>query len=235
MLLLHFDQLTDPVTTALRKLCLGAGGVHAVAGLRAERGFADNVSAVQAAQAAQTMPAGSAQALVGVGLAGTLLLGLLGATPVEPALRVLVLFPYLGVDGPAYGASHLPSGMAQHWLQAAARPWLGRVWRHVGVTPRPRGLEGVYAPAALSWRHAAACLQTVEFARLVGQVQHPATVVFNQASPDLDAARAHVSLQAFNALLTPGLADPGAPGLAAQVLAWADGSGAAPGVELSHG
>ena len=229
MLLLQFDHLTDPVTLALRKLCVAAGGMHGVVGLRADRAFADNLAAVQAA--AQ----GPARALVGVGLAGTLLLGLLGAVPVEPALRVLALFPYLGVDSPAYGASHLPSGMAQHCLQAAGRPWLGRIWRHVGVTPRPRGLDGLYAPAALSWRHAAACLQTVEFARLVGQVQHPATVVLNQASPHLDAARARVSLLAFNALLTPGLAAPAAPGLAAQVLAWADGSGAAPGVELPHG
>ncbi len=235
MLLLQFDQLNDPVTTALRKLCMASGGVHGVVGLGAGRGFADNLSAVQAALAGQAAPPQPEQALVGVGLAGSLLLGLLGAVPLEPGLRVLVLFPYLGVDGPAYGASHLPSGMAQHWLQAAARPWLGRIWRHVGVTPRPRGLEGVLAPAVLSWRHAAACLQTVEFARLVGQVLHPATVVFNQASPHLDAARALVSLQAFNALLTPGLADPADPALAAQVLAWADGSGAAPGVAWSHG
>lgn len=229
MLLLQFDQLTDPVTAALRKLCAGAGAVHGVVGLCADRGFAHNVSAVQAA-----LP-GSAHALVGVGMAGTLLLGLLGAVPVDPALRVLALFPYLGVDVPAYGASHLPSGLAQNCLQAAGRPWLGRVWRHVGLTPRPRGLEGVYPPAALSWRHAAACLQTVEFARLVGQIQHPATVVLNQASPHLDPARARVSLHAFSALLTPGLADPAAPVLAAQVLAWADGSGAAPGAEVTHG
>ncbi len=228
MLLLQFDLLTDPVTAALRKLCLAAGGVHGVVGLRADRGFAHNLSAVQAALQ------GAAHPLVGVGLAGTLLLGLLGAVPVDPALRAMALFPYLGVDGPAYGASHLPSGLAQNCLQAAGRPWIGRVWRHVGLTPRPRGLEGVYPPAALSWRDAAACLQTVEFARLLGQVQHPVVAVLNQASPHLDPVRARVSLQAFNALVTPGLADPAAPGLPGQVLAWADGSGAAPGTE-PHG
>jgi hypothetical protein len=228
VLLLQFDQLTDPVTSALRKLCVAAGGVHSVVGLRADRGFAHNLSAVQAA-----LPAG-AHPLVGVGLAGTLLLGILGAVPLDPALRVLALFPYLGVDSPPYAASHLPSGIAQQCLQAAGRPWLGRVWRHVGVTPRPRGLEGVYPPAVVSWRHAAACLQTVEFAHLLGLVQHPATVVLNQASPQLNPARALVSLRAFNALITPGLADPAAPGLAAQVMDWADGSGAVPGAELSH-
>ena len=229
MLLLQFDHLTDPVTAALRKLCVAAGSAHRVVGLRADRGFAHNLSAVQAA-----LPVG-AHPLVGVGLAGTLLLSLLGAVPVDPALRVLALFPYLGVDSPAYGASHLPSGMAQQCLQAASRPWLGFVWRHVGVTPRPRGLEGVYPPSVVSWRHAAACLQTVEFARLLGLVQHPATVVLNQTCPQLDPARALVSLRAFNALITPGLADPAAPGLAGQVLDWADGSGAVPGAELAHG
>lgn len=218
MFLVCFSDLRDPVTD---RLCAAAqAGILPAASLllRADRPASANVQAVLAR-------AGDGAALVGVGLAGTLLLNL--AAHVDPVAgwRMLALFPCLGVDARPYGADRPASPWSERWLRLARRPLVRRLMTSVAVTPGPRGLDGVVADRRLSWRHLAAAADRADFVGIVVPAAAAVTVVLNKASKLLDSARSEVVFQALNARLVVAAADPASADLPDRVRAWLQGGG----------
>ena len=66
--------------------------------------------------------------LIGVGLAGTWLLGLSALGALASGMRLLALFPYLGVDPTPYGAQRSTSNWCDRWLFMARLPLLRPYW-----------------------------------------------------------------------------------------------------------
>jgi hypothetical protein len=161
--------------------------------------------------------------LIGVGLAGTWLLGLSALGALASGMRLLALFPYLGVDPAPYGAQRSTSNWCDRWLFMARLPLLRRVMAQAAVTPSPRGLEGIYLPGTLSWAHAGAVMDKSDFVSLIVPAGTGVTVVLNSASPDLAVDRTQVVFAALNDGITLAFADPGSSELAQQVVAWAQG------------
>jgi hypothetical protein len=161
--------------------------------------------------------------LIGVGLAGTWLLGLSALGALASGMRLLALFPYLGVDPAPYGAQRSTSNWCDRWLFMARLPLLRRVMAHAAVTPSLRGLEGIYLPGTLSWAHAGAVMDKSDFVSLIVPAGTGVTVVLNSASPDLAVDRTQVVFAALNDGITLAFADPGSSELAQQVVAWAQG------------
>jgi len=161
--------------------------------------------------------------LVGVGLAGTWLLGLSALGALASGMRLLALFPYLGVDPAPYGAQRSTSNWCDRWLRIARLPLLGSVMAQAAVTPSPRGLEGVYLPGTLSWAHAGAVMDKSDFVSLIVPASAGVTVVLNNASPDLVVERTQVVFAALNDQIELAYADPGSGELAQQIVAWAQG------------
>jgi hypothetical protein len=161
--------------------------------------------------------------LIGVGLAGTWLLGLSALGALASGMRLLALFPYLGVDPAPYGAQRSTSNWCDRWLFMARLPLLRRVMAQAAVTPSPRGLEGIYLPGTLSWAHAGAVMDKSDFVSLIVPAGTGVTVVLNSASPNLAVDRTQVVFAALNDGITLAFADPGSSELAQQVVAWAQG------------
>lgn len=161
--------------------------------------------------------------LIGVGLAGTWLLGLSALGALASGMRLLALFPYLGVDPTPYGAQRSTSNWCDRWLFMARLPLLRRVMAHAAVTPSTRGLEGVYQPSTMSWAHAGAVMDKSDFVSLIVPASSGVTVVLNSASPDLVIERSQVVFAALNDGIALAFADPGSSELAQQVVAWAQG------------
>ena len=216
MILVIVSGLADPLSEALSRWCGGAGVRCDRLVLSEQRPAVANLAAVHDALQ-------GGDAVVGVGLAGSLLLSL-GDWP-EPASggRLLALFPYLGVNAYAYGAGGLSATWSDRWLRLARLPWLGRAMAWVALTPAPRGLEGILARHRLSWRHAASVLASTDFAALLVAARGPVTVVLNLASPDLQRARAELVFAALNDRLSLAFADPADPDLPARVGHWLRG------------
>ena len=161
--------------------------------------------------------------LIGVGLAGTWLLGLSALGAMASGIRLLALFPYLGVDPTPYGAQRSTSNWCDRWLRMARLPLLRRVMAQAAVTPSPRGLEGVYLPGTMSWAHAGAVMDKSDFVSLIVPASSGVTVVLNSASSDLVLDRTQVVFAALNDGIALAFADPGSSELAQQVVAWAQG------------
>lgn len=165
-----------------------------------------------------------ASSVVGVGLAATWLLSLGGRLPGADGVRMLALFPYLGVDAAPYGAYRYGTWWASLWLRLAGNRLLRHMMCAVAITPRPRGLEGVYATRRLSWAHAAAALDRPDFAALVLSPQAPITVVLNRASADLDPERAEAILAVMNEHISVAFAQPDVAEVCEVVRRWAAGN-----------
>ena len=227
MLIVSFPSVPDTVTESLCRP--GPGGLRAwqAVTLRADLPLAANLA--QVLDRAQERAA-----LVGVGLAGTLLLALSALAPAG-RLRRLALFPYLGVDASPYGDQAQSTAGAERWLRLARLPLLRSLMGQVALTPPPRGLEGVYPPGRLSWRHAAAALEWTEFAPLVAGAGSPLTLALNLASPTLRRSHAELVFPALNPDLELAFADPASGQLARRVQAWADGGRFDTDAATSHG
>jgi hypothetical protein len=216
VILLIYSRLSDPVSEALWRWC-GAAGV------RCDRLVLSDEWPVAGNQAVVRSALRSGDAVVGVGLAGSLLLAL-GDLPEEvPGVRLLALFPYLGVNADPYGAGDGTAVWADRWLRLARWPLLRLLLGRVALTPAPRGLEGVLARHRMSWRHVAAALVSTDFTGLLLAARSPVTVVLNQASPELRRERAGLVFSALNERLALAFADPAAPALPAQVGRWLQG------------
>lgn|GEM_PF-1656677 len=218
VLLLCFPDLRDPVTDHLRRAADAGALPSASLCLRADRPASANVEAVMAR-------AGQGAALVGVGLAGTLLLHLAARCDPAAGWRMLSLFPCLGVDARPYGADRPASAWPQRWLRLAQRRLARRLMAAVAVTPPLRGLDGIVAERRLSWRHLAAATDRADFVGIVVPAAAPVTVVLNAASRMLDRARSDVLFQALNPHLALGQAHPAAADLPGSVGAWVQGAG----------
>lgn len=216
MILVIFPGLADPVSEVLWRWCSGAGVRCDRLVLSEQRLAAANLAAVR--DAIQ-----GGDAVVGVGLAGSLLLSLDDRPEPASGARLLALFPYLGVNAYAYGAGRLSATWSDRCLRLARLPWLGQAMAWVALTPAPRGLEGVLARHRLSWRHAASVLASTDFAGLLVAARGPVTVVLNLASPDLQRARAELVFSALNDRLSLAFADPADPDLPARVSQWLRG------------
>lgn len=227
MLLLCFSDLRDPVTDHLRSSADGGTLASSSLWLRADRPVSANADAVLSS-------AGQGDALVGVGLAGTLLLHLAAHCEPGAGLRMLSLFPCLGVDARPYGAERPAASWPQRWLRLAQRRWTRRLMAAVAVAPPPQGLDGVVADRRLSWRHLAAATDRADFVGIVVPPAFPVTVVLNAASRMLDRARSEVLFQALNPQLTLGVAHPGSADLPGSVGAWARGGGFPPATGGLH-
>ena len=164
-----------------------------------------------------------ASSVVGVGLAATWLLSIGGRLPGTDGVPMLALFPYLGVDAAPYGAYRYGTWWASLWLRLAGNRLLRHMMRAVAITPRPRGLEGVYATRRLSWVHAAAALDRPDFAALVLSPEAPITVVLNRASADLEPERAEAILAVMNEHISVAFAQPDAAEVCEVVRRWAAG------------
>jgi hypothetical protein len=165
---------------------------------------------------------GGAPSVVGVGLAATWLLNMSSRMPAADGVPMLALFPYLGVDAAPYGAYRYSTWWASKWLRLAKSWPMRHVMASVAITPRPRGLEGVYAPRRLSWAHAAAALDRPDFAALVLAPVSPITVVLNRACPDLSPERAQAVLAVMNAHIDVAFAHPNVAELPEVVRQWAE-------------
>lgn len=216
MILVIFSGLDDPVSDALWRWCCGAGVRCDRLVLSPKRPLAGNLALLRAALQGSDL-------VVGVGLAGSLLLGLGEPPKVTPGARFLALFPYLGVNADPYGVAGGSAVWADRWLCLARWPLLRQLMAWVALTPAPRGLEGILARHRLSWRHVAAALAGTDFASLLMTAGAPVTVVLNQASPALCRDRAVVVFAALNAGLALAFADPAAPTLPAQLDRWLQG------------
>jgi len=216
VILLIFSGLSDPVSDALWRWCCGAGVRCDRLVLNARRPASHNLAAVRDALR-------GGDAVVGVGLAGSLLLGLGDPPEGAPGARLLALFPYLGANADPYGAWGLSPAWTERWLRLARWPLLRQLMARLALTPAPRGLEGIVAPHRLSWRHVAAALSSTDFASLLMSARAPATVVLNLSSPDLRRDRAALVFAALNPGLSLAFADPAAPALPTQVGRWLQG------------
>lgn len=171
---------------------------------------ADNLSVVQGAVQ-------GGEAAVGVGLAGSLLLGLGDLPDGAAGARLLALFPHLGVNPDPYGAGGWSPVWPDRWLRLA-RLLLRWTMARVALTPAPRGLDGIFARHRLSWCAAAAALRSTDFASLIVASRPPVTVVLKRASPELRRERAGLAFSALNASVSLRFADPAGAG--AQLAAW---------------
>lgn len=135
VLIISFPSIPDAVTESLCRLGPVGGRAWQVLPLRADLPLAANLA--QVLERAQERAA-----LVGVGLAGTLLLALAALAPAG-RLRRLALFPYLGVDASPYDQQGQSTAWSERWLRLARLPLLRSLMAQVAVTPPPRGLEGV--------------------------------------------------------------------------------------------
>jgi hypothetical protein len=223
VILVIFAGLVDPVSDALWGWCAGAGVRCDRLVLSPRVPAAGHLALVRGALQ-------GGDAVVGVGLAGSLLLGLGG----PPGGRLLALFPYLGVNPDPYDAANRSAAWAERWLRLARLPLLRWVMARVALTPAPRGLEGIVARHRLSWRHAAAALTSTDFASLLVPARAPVTVVLNLASPDLRRERAGLVFAALNDGLAVAFADPGDPALPAQVGRWLQGQPFDAAPEATH-
>ena len=220
--------LTDPVSDALWRWCHAAGVPCERLVLSDRQPCLHNLAAVRSAMR-------PGEAVVGVGLAGSLLLSLGDRPQAGADTRLLALFPYLGVNPYPYGGGGVQSGWPDRWLRLAQLPLLRRLLAWVALTPAPRGLDGVVAARQLSWRLAASVLPTTDFASLLVAARAPMTVVLNLAAPDLLRARAELVFAALNSALSLGFADPADPGLPARVGGWLQGLALASPPEAAHG
>lgn len=162
-----------------------------------------------------------ASSVVGVGLAATWLLNIGGRLPGADGVPMLALFPYLGVDAAPYDAHRYSTWRASQWLRLAQSWPLRHVMAAVAITPRPRGLEGVYAPRRLSWTDASAALDRPDFAALVLAPVSAITVVLNASSADLLPERAKAVLTVMNSHITVDFAKPNADEVCELVRQWA--------------
>jgi hypothetical protein len=208
--------LVDPVSDALWQWCRGAGVRCDQLVLGDRQTCLRNLGTVRAALR-------SGDAVVGVGLAGSLLLSLGDRPEAGADARLLALFPYLGVNAYPYDRSAALTAWPERWLRLARLPLLRQALARVALTPAPRGLEGILAVHQLSWRLAASVLPTTDFASLLVAARAPMTVVLNLAAPDLQRERAELVFAALNSALALAFADPADPGLPAQVGNWLQG------------
>ena len=228
MILVTILGLTDPVSDALWQWFHAAGVPCERLVLSDRQPCLHNLAAVRSA----LRPGG---AVVGVGLAGSLLLSLGDRPEAGADTRLLALFPYLGVNAYPYDGSGTLTTWPDRWLRLARLPLLRQLLARVAVTPSPRGLEGILACHQLSWRLAASVLPTTDFASLLVAARAPMTVVLNLAAADLQRARAELVFAALNSALTLGFAGPADPGLPAQVGRWLQGLAFDSPPEAAHG
>lgn len=221
MLIVRFSLLPDPVSESLCAACRAWPLDCRELLLRPDADLAASLKATLEQVGAAQQPGAT---LVGVGLAGTWLLALSAFGALASGLRLLALFPYLGVDAAPYGARRPASNWSDRWLSMARLPVLRRALAHAAVTPSPRGLEGIYLPGRMSWAHAGMAMDRSDFVSLIVPAGAGATVVLNLASPDLLVERARVAFAALNDGLNLAFADPHAGELAQRVLAWAQGA-----------
>ena len=162
-----------------------------------------------------------ASALVGVGVAGTLLLSAAARTSVLKSQRLLALFPFVGVDAPPYGQGGGLSARVSHvLLRLGAARLTRRLFSHMAIAARPLGLQGVYPPGSLSWTRAAGCTSTLEFVSMVIPPAVPITLVLNQDALAIDASACEILVAALNENLSLGLDSPGSSGWAERMTVW---------------
>jgi hypothetical protein len=211
--LLSSPMFPDPVSMAL-----GDSSQHGLQAVELPVG-ASLVTSLAALKEAAAPDCG----FVGVGLVGTLLLGLAALCRPDSGVRVLALFPYLGVDTTVYGVNDVATTWANRWLALGRMRLTRSLMDRVAVSPAPLGLDHVYAPGSLSWAKAAAAMDKVDFVSLIMPVRCPTTVVLNLAAERLDLERARVMMPALNDEVQLAAFDPRSESLAARVQAWAIG------------
>ena len=214
--MVRFLSIPDPVSIALGEAAAAWQVPPRTALLREDSSLTSCLSALR--EAGQ-----GGAGFVGVGLAGTLLLGLAALCGPQSDVRVLALFPYLGADAAVYGASSAATNWGNRWLRLARIPLIRHVMAYVAVSPPPLGLVGIYAPGRMSWAHAAAAIAKVDFVNLIVPVSCPTTVVLNRDAEHLDAELAGVVVPALNDTVQLAFSQPGADNLALRVQAWSQG------------
>ena len=176
-----------------------------------------------------------ASALVGVGVAGTLLLSAAARTDVLSQQRLLALFPFMGQDAPPYGGgAGLPAQVSDVLLRLGAARFARRLLAHIAVTSHPLGLLGVYPPGSVSWTRAAGCAASLEFVSLVIPPAVPVTVVLNHSALAMDAAACELLMAALNEHLSLGFDAPHGPDLAEHMLGWLEGRRWPSPLEVTH-
>ncbi|WP_439113160.1 hypothetical protein [Hydrogenophaga sp.] len=176
-----------------------------------------------------------ASALVGVGVAGTLLLSAAARTDVLSQQRLLALFPFMGQDALPYGrGAGLSAQVSDVLLRLGTARIARRLLSRVAVTSHPLGLQGVYPPGSVSWTRAAGCAASLEFVSLVIPPALPVTVVLNREALAMEAAACELLLAALNEHLSLGLDAPNAPDLAEHLRGWLQGQRWPSPVEVPH-
>jgi hypothetical protein len=156
--------------------------------------------------------------LVGVGLAGTLLLSMAAGVPASSSWAVLAVFPFLGLDAPPYQLQRRHVGGADVVLRVCRYLPRWRALMRLPVRPSPRGLEGVCD--RVSWPSLAGCTPSCAFSSLVMPLPRRVAVVLNTASPGFRDGPSQAVLRVMNRNLRIFTAHPAGEDLGRQWAGW---------------